>query len=224
MSRLNVYDMSGASVGELEVPDSTLELNKGAQAVKDVVTASRNARRSGTACTLSKGEVAGSNKKPWKQKGTGRARAGLRQSPLWRGGGVAFGPKPRSYAVKVNKKVAQLAFRRAFSEAIRDGKVRVLDGLAVGEPKTRVIAGMMKKLGIGAPALMVVGAENRNLALSVRNLPRVELATAAGVGVYQLVRHPTIVVTRDAMEKLQARMAGAAASDSAVQGKAESAG
>ena len=117
MSKINVYNAKGEATGEVEIADERLVLDRGGQAVKDVVTATLNARRAGTASTLGKGEVAGSNRKPWRQKGTGRARAGLRQSPVWRGGGVAMGPKPRDYGVKVNRKVAQLAFRHALSDA-----------------------------------------------------------------------------------------------------------
>lgn len=104
MSKLTVYDMKGASTGEFDLPEAVLCLDRGEQAVHDAVTATRAAGRAGTASTLHKGEVAGSNKKPWRQKGTGRARAGLRQSPVWRGGGAAFGPKPRDYDKKVNRK------------------------------------------------------------------------------------------------------------------------
>ena len=108
MSAIKLFKSTGEPGGDVALDDALLVLDRGAQAVKDVVVATRNARRAGTASTLSKGEVAGSNKKPWKQKGTGRARAGLRQSPVWRGGAVAFGPRPRSFASKINRKVMQL--------------------------------------------------------------------------------------------------------------------
>jgi large subunit ribosomal protein L4 len=115
MSKLTIYNMQGAAVGDMDVDAGLLVLKKGTQAVHDVIVNGLARGRAGTASTLAKGEVAGSNKKPWRQKGTGRARAGYRQSPVWRGGGVAFGPHPRRYGGKVNRKVAKLAFQRAFS-------------------------------------------------------------------------------------------------------------
>lgn len=203
-----IYDMKGSAVGDLELADELLELKAGAQAVKEAVTAYRNAQRSGTASTLSKGEVAGSNRKPWRQKGTGQARAGYRQSPVWRGGAVAFGPKPRNFAVKVNRKVARLAFRRALSEKLQGGQVRVLDDLAMAEPKTKQFKELLKSLEIGGPALFVIDGNDRNIALSARNMPGVEVTTGAGLNVYQLLRYQTVVVTKAAVETLRSRLAG----------------
>ncbi|MBR4603415.1 MAG: 50S ribosomal protein L4, partial [Kiritimatiellae bacterium] len=125
MATVKTYTSAGAAAADIAVDDAALTLDKGAQAVKDAVTAYRNSLRAGTASTLSKGEVNGSNKKPWKQKGTGNARAGFRQSPVWRGGGVAHGPHPRCYVQKINKKVVRLAFARAVSDKIAEGRVLV---------------------------------------------------------------------------------------------------
>jgi large subunit ribosomal protein L4 len=209
MSKLTVYDLSGASVGDLEVADGLLEKEKGAQAVHDVVVAQRANRRAGTASTLTKGEVTGTGSKPWRQKGTGRARAGYRQSPVWRGGAVAFGPRPRDYSKKVNRKVEKLAFRRALTEKLEAGQVKVVDSLAIGEPKTRAFAAVMKSLGIAAPALVVTNEPDRNLALAARNIPGVEVALSKDVNVYQLLRYPTVVVSRSGMEHLTVRLGGA---------------
>ena len=208
MSKLPVYNMSGAAVGDMEIADGLLELRKGSQAVHDVVVAMLAGRRSGTASTLSKGEVAGSNKKPWRQKGTGRARAGLRQSPIWRGGGVAFGPHPCCYDQKVNRKVARLAFRRVFSEKVAANEIRVLEDLAVAEPRTRLFRLLMKALNIGRSALFVVDKVEKNVALACRNIPGVELVAAADLNTYQLLRYPCVVVTKPGMERVQARLAG----------------
>jgi large subunit ribosomal protein L4 len=206
MGTLTVYDETGASVGELDVADALLARDKGSQAVHDVIVAHQAARRAGTASTLRKGEVAGSNKKPWRQKGTGRARAGLRQSPVWRGGGVAFGPHPRQYNKKVNRKVARLAFRRALSDRIAEDAVTVVEALRVAEPKTRRVVEMMRTLRVDAPALFVTDVVDRDLARAARNIPRVEVAAAKDVNVYQLVRYPRLVVSRAAMDVLRARM------------------
>jgi large subunit ribosomal protein L4 len=208
MSKLQVYNMSGAAEGEMELPDDLLELKKGSQAVHDVVVAMLAGRRSGNASTLTKGEVAGSNKKPWRQKGTGRARAGLRQSPVWRGGGVAFGPHPRSYEQKVNRKVARLAFRRAFSEKVAGNQVRVIEELVVAEPKTKVFRALMKALNVDRPTLFVVDKVERNAVLACRNIPGVEMVAAADVNTYQLLRHPVVVVTKAGLDRIRTRLGG----------------
>jgi large subunit ribosomal protein L4 len=205
MSKLSVYDMKGASMAKVDFPDELLT-SKGQQAVHDVVVAYQAGLRAGTASTLGKGAVAGSNKKPWKQKGTGRARAGFRQSPVWRGGGVAHGPHPRSYAKKVPVKVARLAFRSAFSDLVREERIRVLDQLAVTEPKTKVAVALLKSLGLAKGALIVVDKLDKNLLCAFRNVPNVEATTAKDVSTFQLVRFPVTVVTRAAMDVLRTRL------------------
>jgi large subunit ribosomal protein L4 len=205
MSKLSVYDMKGTSLAKVDFPDELLT-SKGQQAVHDVVVAYQAGLRAGTASTLGKGAVAGSNKKPWKQKGTGRARAGFRQSPVWRGGGVAHGPHPRSYAKKVPVKVARLAFRSAFSDLVREERIRVLDQLAVAEPKTKVAVALLKSLGLGKGALIVVDKLDKNLLCAFRNVPNVEATTAKDVSTFQLVRFPVTVVTRAAMDVLRTRL------------------
>lgn len=206
MSKLAIYDMKGAAVGDVEFADNLIVTDKGEQAVHDAVVAHLAGIRSGTASTLSKGEVAGSNKKPWRQKGTGRARAGLRQSPVWRGGGVAFGPKPRSYAMKVNRKVARLAFHRAFSEKVQSGSVRVLEGLKLEAPRTRALAGMLKAMKLNKRVLILVDSLDRNVTLACRNMPDVEVVRANDVSVYQLLRHPNVLVTREGMDRITERL------------------
>lgn len=213
MSKLKIQNMSGGSVGSYDFDDGLLEFEKGSQAVHESVVAVMAARRAGSASTLSKGEVSGSNKKPWKQKGLGRARAGYRQSPVWRGGGIAFGPKPRSYDKKVNKKVAKLAFRRAFSEAVKNEKIRVLDSLYLEAPKTNLFMALMKSLEVSAPVLFVDTDVNEKVYLSARNIQGVELVSASEVGVYQLLRYPVIVITKAGLDVVRARMAGEAVCD-----------
>ena len=211
MSSLTVYNATGASVGQIEVPEELLVLDKGGEAVRQAVVAHMAACRAGTASTLRKGEVRGSNRKPWRQKGLGRARAGYRQSPVWRGGSVAFGPHPRSYDQKVNRKVARLAFRRALSEKIAAGAVRVVEALQVPAPKTREFAGLMKGLGVSAPALFVVDGAAPDLARASRNIPGVELVGARDVSTYQLLRYPVVVVAADAVDMLKRRLGAQAA-------------
>lgn len=207
MATIKMYGRDGRDSGEVEVADDMLILDRGEQSVRDAIVARNASLRAGTASTLRKGEVAGSNKKPWKQKGTGRARAGYRQSPVWRGGGVAFGPHPRDFSIKVNKKVVRLAFRRALSERIAAGAVKLVDDLSLAAPKTKELRGVLEALGAPS-ALIVVPAWDDNLLLSARNLQGVEVTTVRNCSVYQVLRYPAIVMTRAAWEELKPRFIG----------------
>ena len=184
-----------------------LVTDKGEQAVKDAVTAIRNAMRAGTASTKGKGEVAGSNKKPWKQKGTGNARAGFRQSPVWRGGGVAHGPKPRSFEQKLNKKVWSLAFRRALSDKLVAGEVIVVDKFEFEAPKTRFMAKLLKDLGVERTAIIIQKEVDETVLLATSNLPCVDYSTAQALDVYTLLANRQIVCDQAGFDALVARLA-----------------
>ena len=192
---------------EVVFDQSQLTLDKGAQAVKDAVTAIRNALRAGTASTKSKGEVAGSNKKPWKQKGTGNARAGFRQSPVWRGGGVAHGPHPRSYEQKLNKKVWALAFARAFSDKLAAGDVIVVDEFQFEAPKTKLMAKLLKELGVDRTACIVPKEVDDTVLLVTSNLPRVDYSTAQALDVYTVLASRKLVCDKAGFDALMARIA-----------------
>ena len=186
---------------------SKLTLDRGEQAVKDAVTAIRNALRAGTASTKSKGEVAGSNKTPWKQKGTGNARAGFRQSPVWRGGGVAHGPHPRSYVQKVNKKVMSLAFARAVSDKLVDGDVIVVDKFEFEAPKTKLMAKFLKELGVDRTACVVQRDVDDTVVLVTSNLPRIDYSTTQALDVYTVLANRKLVCDKDGFDALMARIA-----------------
>lgn len=205
MSKIKSFNVNGEAAAEVDFADELLVLDRGDQAVKDVVVATLNARRAGTASTLGKGEVNGSNKKPWKQKGTGNARSGFRQSPVWRGGGIAMGPKPRCFCQKINKKVADLAFRHALSEQINCGKVVVVESLPA-DGKTKTAAALIKTMGLDGRVLFVSEKYDEKFNLAVRNIPKVEILTAAQVDVYSLLQAKTIVVTREGLAELVKRM------------------
>ncbi|MGI6495654.1 MAG: 50S ribosomal protein L4 [Kiritimatiellia bacterium] len=208
MSTIKKFSISGESAGELEFDASLLVLDKGAQAVKDTLDARAANQRAGTASTLGKGEVRGSNKKLWRQKGTGRARTGLRQSPLWRGGGVAHGPRPRVYARKINRKVALLAFRRALSERLNDGGLVVIESFDPAEAKTKLVAAVLAKMGLDKGTCLIVDEQpSDKLLLAARNLPKVDVAKAASVDVYCLLRFRTVVATEAGYKALIARLA-----------------
>ena len=206
MSKVPLKNVKGDSVGDYEVADSLLLQDKGAQAVHEAVVAYLAHQRAGTASTKSKSEVAGSGKKPWAQKGSGRARAGYKQSPVWRGGAVAHGPQPRKYKKKVSKKVARLAFRRAFSAKVAQGEVLVIDALQLDAPKTKTFAAELSNLGLDRGGLFVVDTLQENVKLAARNLERVEVVTADLVNTYQMLRHKQVIITEAGMKVLSARL------------------
>jgi large subunit ribosomal protein L4 len=205
--KIPVKSLAGQKKGDYEVKFALVEGGKGTQAVHDVVVAYRANQRSGTACTKTVGEVAGSNRKPWKQKGTGRARAGSFASPLWRGGGVVFGPKPRDFGKKVTKKTRQLALRKALTERLNAGEVLVIDDIKLDSPKTKAFAEALAKLELAGKTTLLVGTEiEKNLKLASRNLQDVEVTTSDAVNTYQVLRYDRLVFSRGAFEKLEQRL------------------
>ena len=204
--KLSVKDTNGNQQGELEVKFELVEGGRGTQAVHDTVVAYRANQRMGTACTKTVGEVSGSNKKPWRQKGTGRARAGSNQSPLWPGGGVVFGPRPRDYTKKVNGKTKQLALRKALTERLKAGDVQVVSDLKLESPKTKGFAAILSKLDVKGTALLVDAVIDNNVRLASRNVEGVEVTTADNVNTYQVLRPNKVLITKSAFEKLEARL------------------
>ncbi len=208
--KLPVIDISGKAQGEVEIADEVIiTTGKGTQAVHDAVVAFRANQRLGTAKTKQMGEVQGTGKKPWKQKGTGRARAGSFQSPLWKGGAITFGPQPRDYSKKITKKTKTLAFRKAFSERLLAGDVVVLNDLKLENAKTKGFVAVLKKVSPKGNALVVTESVENNLRLASRNLSAVQVEPADSVNVYQLLRFDKIVATKGALAKLQERAAKA---------------
>jgi len=191
-----------------EAKIALIEGGRGTQAVQDVVVAMRAARRSGSANTKSKAEVDLSGAKPWRQKGTGRARAGYKSSPIWRGGGVVFGPKPRDYSKKVSKSTRRLAFQKALSERINAGDVLTIDAFAVKEIKTKSFVQLVKKQTDAGKILIVSDAFDENTYKSARNVKPVKLATASDVNTEQLLAFEKILVTEKGLEKLAERTNG----------------
>lgn len=160
-------------------------------------------RRVGTASTLTRAEVSGGGRKPWRQKGTGRARHGSIRSPLWRKGGVAFGPKPRDYGFSIPVKARRQALRSALSARVREGAVRVVQDLSLEEPKTRTLAGMLKRLGATGSTLIVTAARDRNLELSARNIPGVDTAVAHQLHTYQVLDHDLLLFSPEAVARVE---------------------
>lgn len=204
--KISIKNIKGKSQGELEVKFELVQDGRGTQAVHDTVVAYRAAQRMGTACTKNVGEVAGTNKKPWRQKGTGRARAGSFQSPLWVGGGVVFGPKPRDFGKKVNSKTKQLALRKALTERLKSGDVIVIDELKLSSPKTKDFVGVLSALELKGTALIVSQEVDKNLSLASRNIPNVQLTTSESLNTYDVLRPDKLVFTKGAFEKVEARL------------------
>lgn len=204
--RLTIRDIQGNAAGELEVSFPLPEGGKGTQAVHDVVVAHLANRRQGNASTKTMGDVSGSGKKPWRQKGTGRARAGSFQSPLWVGGGVVFGPKPRDFGRKLPRATKAVALRKALGERLKGGDVVLVDSLKLDSAKTRDLVGVLSALQVQGSLLLVCEGTDRNLRLASRNLPRVEMTTGSNLNTYQVLRYDKLLFTRPAFEQVEQRL------------------
>lgn len=198
-----VLSVEAAKAADIEI----IQNRKYTQALHDTIVALRAGRRSGSANTKTKAEVNLSGAKPWRQKGTGRARAGYKSSPVWVGGGVVFGPKPRDYSKKVNRKVSKLALRKAFSERVNGGDVLVVPSFQVTEAKTKKFVSLLQSITAEASALVVGNDFDASTLLAGRNLQGSRLATALEVNSEDLLRYRKIVVTNDALPVLAKRMA-----------------
>lgn len=221
MATLSVIDSAGKAVGSATLEAEWLEREKGQQAVHDTVVAYLAGQRSGTANTRNRSAVSGSGAKPWRQKGTGRARSGTRKSPIWRGGGTVFGPTPRDFSKKINKKVKRLAARRVLAERLDAEELLVLNSLSLAAPKTKSLVSILNDIGAGEDTLVIVEQLDNNLYLAARNLPWVEVVTADTVNVYQLLHHASVVLTQAALERFGNRIR--ATNDSTDDDETESA-
>lgn len=196
-----------------EAKITLVEGGKGTQAVHDAIVAMRAARRSGSANTKTKAEVNLSGAKPWRQKGTGRARAGYKSSPIWRGGGVVFGPKPRDYTKKISKTTRRLAFQKALTERINAGDVLLLETFAVRESKTKTFLSQMKEHTDATKVLLISDSFDDNTYRAARNVQPVLLVTATDVNTEQLLAFDKILVTGKALEQLAGRTTASASAE-----------
>jgi large subunit ribosomal protein L4 len=194
MPTVDVIDLSRRKVGSAELPAEVFGCKLHAALVHEAVVMQQACERQGTASTLRRGEVSGSGKKPWKQKHTGRARAGSVRSPIWRHGGSVFGPKPRSYAFSMPKKKYRAALQSALSAKVADGRIVVVSNLALEQPKTKLLAKALGQFGAGSHVLVVAGESHSGLTQAARNLPKVSVLTPDGLNVYDVVRASTIVI------------------------------
>ena len=204
--KIPVINLKGEQVEEIEVPDSLAQLTGSGGVIEETVRQHRAAARRGTASTKTRSFVISSGKKPWRQKGTGRARAGRRNSPLWRGGGIIFGPHPRDFSFDLPKKVKRKALKSVLAIRFQKGQVVVMDEFSLEEPKTKILLKMLQSSGIGENVLILTPERNRTLHLASRNLPRVETMGIRELNTFSVLSHPKLLVIREALEHLQAWM------------------
>jgi large subunit ribosomal protein L4 len=203
MPKVALYNQTGAQVGEIELADSVFGIEPNNHVLHDAVLMQQASLRQGTHDTKGRSEVRGGGRKPWKQKGTGRARQGSIRSPQWVGGGTVFGPTPRSYAYKLPRKVRRLAIRSALSSKVQNNEIVVLEGLQLDAPKTKDMVQVLKGLNADNKALVVTGEFTENVALSARNIPGVKFVTAEGINVLDVLKHDKLVITKDAVAKVE---------------------
>ena len=202
---MDVVDTSRNKVAQIDVSDTIFDAPVREHLFYDVVRMQLAGRRSGTAATKTRSEVSGGGKKPWKQKGTGRARAGSSRSPLWRGGGTMFGPSPRSYEYAVPKKVRKLALCSALSMKRKENKMLIVDKLELQEIKTATFVNLLRQLGFSN--VLIIAQENSNLEKSARNVPQVKVLRPEGLNVYDVLRYENLIITQPCVEKIQGRLA-----------------
>jgi large subunit ribosomal protein L4 len=203
MPKLTVVDVQGSQVGELELAETVFGIIPNKAVLHDAVVMQQASQRRGTHSVKNRSEVRGGGKKPWKQKGTGRARAGSIRSPLWVGGGTVFGPTPRSYAFKLPKKVRRLAIKSALSSKVIDNEIVVLDALTLTAPKTKEMVQILKNLGAEKKALVVTNGLEEQSVRAARNIPGVKLIVAEGVNVLDVLNHDKLIMTRDAITRVE---------------------
>ena len=205
MPNVSVFDAAGKKVEDLALSEAIFGITPNVPAMHLMVVSYLANQRQGTQSTLTRSEVSGGGKKPWRQKGTGRARAGSNRSPVWRGGAILFGPQPRKYDFKVNKKIRKLALRMALSSRLAGDNLLVVKGFDLPEAKTKVFAKIAGNLGL-SKALIIAPEESRNLVLSSRNLPGITLTTPDQLSVYEILKHKQLVLLEGAVEPVETRL------------------
>ena len=205
MAETQVYNINKEKVGDISLNDELFGVEVKSHILHDIVRMQRANRRSGNACTKTRVEVAGSSAKPWRQKGTGRARAGSRRSPIWRGGGTVFGPKPRDYSYKLPKKVRRLGLKMALSARLAEENLMVLDQFDMAEIKTKEFKGVMDKLELNN-ALFITADHDEKLEKSSRNIPDVKVMPVDGLNVYDVLLHKKLILLQGSIAKIEERL------------------
>ena len=207
MPELDIVDTENKKVGKVEASSNVFEARVRDELVQRYVTMQLAARRGGNAATKqNKGELHGSNAKPWRQKGTGRARSGNTRSPIWRGGMTVFGPSPRSYEFSLSKKSKKIAIKSVLTERFKSQNISVVDSIILEQPKTKDVAAILKKMSLPSKTLFIISEKNQNFQLAVRNLPYTNVLLVDGLNVFDLLKHERIVCTKDALQKIEERL------------------
>ncbi|NMB27061.1 MAG: 50S ribosomal protein L4 [Tissierellia bacterium] len=203
MPKVNVYNMLGEQVGEIELKDNIFGIEVNEHVLYEVVKNQLANRRQGTQSAKTRAEVRGGGRKPWRQKGTGRARQGSIRAPHWVGGGVAFAPKPRDYSYKVPKKVKRLAMKSALSSKVLNDEIIVLEELKLEEPKTKEMVKILANVKAGKKVLIVMDEKNINVIKSAKNIPNVQTALVNTLNVYDILKFDSFIITKDAVRKVE---------------------
>ena len=203
MPTVSVYDMTGKETGKMELSDAIFGIEPNAAVLHSVVVNYLANQRQGTQSTLTRAEVSGGGKKPWRQKGTGHARQGSTRSPQWTHGGIAFGPKPRSYRYAIPKKMRRLALKSAFSDKVATGDMIVLDALTLEEIKTKTVAAMLKALGAEKKVMIVLPEKDETVLKSARNIPGVNVTLVNTLNTYEVLNADKFIVLKDAVTKIE---------------------
>ncbi|PLT31328.1 50S ribosomal protein L4 [Peribacillus deserti] len=203
MPKVTLYKQDGSQAGDIELNESVFGIEPNNAVLFEAIVMQRASLRQGTHKVKGRSEVAGGGRKPWKQKGTGRARQGSIRSPQWRGGGIVFGPTPRSYSYKMPKKMRRLAIKSALSAKVQEENILVLENLAFDAPKTKEFTAVLEGLSVDTKALIVTDSLNENVALSARNIPGVTVVEADGLNVLDVVGHNKLILTKAAVEKVE---------------------
>ncbi len=203
MPKVALYNVSGEQIGDIELSDAVFGIEPNRYVLFDAVQMQRASQRLGTHKVKGRSEVRGGGRKPWRQKGTGRARHGSIRAPQWVGGGTVFGPTPRSYKYKLPKKVRRLAIKSALSSKVIDNEIIVLDQLSLEKPKTKDFIAILNNLKVDSKALVVSAGFEDNILLSSRNIPGVKYVTADGINVLDVLAHDKLIITKDAVQKVE---------------------
>jgi large subunit ribosomal protein L4 len=203
MPKLTVLNQTGSQVGDIELADAVFGIEPNESVIYDAILMQRASLRQGTHDTKGRSEVRGGGRKPWRQKGTGRARQGTIRAPQWKGGGIVFGPTPRSYSYKLPKKVRRLALKSALSEKVLNNSLIVVDELTIETPKTKEMVAILSNLSVDSKVLVVNSDNNDTVALSANNIPNVTVVNAEGVNVLDLAYHDKVIMTKSAVSKVE---------------------
>ncbi|MFF0830862.1 50S ribosomal protein L4 [Brevibacillus sp. NPDC003359] len=203
MPKVALYNQNGSQVGEIDLADSVFGIEPNSAVLYDAIVMQQASQRQGTHDVKNRSEVRGGGRKPWRQKGTGRARQGSIRSPQWKGGGVVFGPTPRKYGYKLNRKVRRLALKSALSAKVQSNEILVLEALNIAAPKTKEMTVVLNNLKADRKVLIVTSEYDQNVALASRNIPGTKIVDAAGINVLDLVAYDKVIVTKEAIAKVE---------------------